>query len=112
MTERSFEQLLETIETIVVTYDAKGSIIHNAGKMINIPIVPVKAVDPTGAGDAYRAGFLLAYTRNYPLETCGRIGATVASFAVQNIGCQTDLPSWEVMQERYEKHFGKLDVLT
>jgi ribokinase len=112
MTGKTFEEILSMIDTVIVTYDAKGSIIHNAGKSMNIPIVPVKAVDPTGAGDAYRAGFLLAYTRNYPLETCGRIGATVASFAVQSIGCQTDLPSWKEMQERYEKHFGKLDDST
>lgn len=108
MTGKSFEEILCMIDTVVVTYDARGSVIHHAGEIINIPIVPVKALDPTGAGDAYRAGFLLAFTRNYPLETCGRIGATVASFAVQSIGCQTDLPSWEKMKDRYEEHFGQL----
>jgi ribokinase len=108
MTGKSFEDILSMIDTVVVTYDARGSVIHHAGERINIPIVPVRALDPTGAGDAYRAGFLLAFTRNYPLETCGRIGATVASFAVQSIGCQTDLPSWEKMKDRYEEHFGKL----
>ncbi|MCQ6963783.1 carbohydrate kinase family protein [Methanolobus chelungpuianus] len=108
MTGKSFEEILCMIDTVVVTYDARGSVIHHAGEVINIPIVPVKALDPTGAGDAYRAGFLLAFTRNFPLETCGRIGATVASFAVQSIGCQTDLPSWEKMKDRYEEHFGKL----
>ncbi|MDW7731957.1 MAG: carbohydrate kinase family protein [Methanolobus sp.] len=110
MTGKSFEDILAMIETIIVTYDAKGSVIHHGGEAISIPIVPVKALDPTGAGDAYRAGFLLAFTRNYPLETCGKIGATVASFAVQSIGCQTDLPIWEEMQKRYEEHFGKLVV--
>ncbi len=110
MTGRSFEDILAMIDTVVVTYDARGSVIHQAGKIMNIPVVPVKAVDPTGAGDAYRAGFLLAYVRSYPLETCGRIGSTVASFAVQSVGCQTDLPAWEEMQDRYERHFGKLDA--
>ncbi len=111
MTGRSFEDILELIDIVVVTYDASGSVIHHAGKKIDIPIVPVRTLDPTGAGDAYRAGFLVAYTRNYPLDICGKIGATVASFAVQSIGCQTDLPSWTTMQERYEKHFGKLNQL-
>ncbi|MBN2110831.1 MAG: carbohydrate kinase family protein [Methanosarcinaceae archaeon] len=108
MTKKSFEDILAMIETVIVTYDVQGSVIHHAGEAIRIPVVTVKAQDPTGAGDAYRAGFLLAYTRNYPLEACGKIGSTVASFAVQSIGCQTDLPTWEEMEKRYEEHFGKL----
>ena len=106
MTGKSLDSILGMIETVVVTYDASGSKIHNSGNEYMIPVVPVKALDPTGAGDAYRAGFLLAYTREYPLETCGKIGSTVASFAVQNIGCQTDLPTWEEMKARYEENFG------
>ncbi|WP_340818646.1 carbohydrate kinase family protein [Methanolobus sp. WCC4] len=106
MTGKSLDDILGMIETVVVTYDADGSKIHNSGNEFMIPVVPVKALDPTGAGDAYRAGFLLAYTRGYPLETCGRIGSTVASFAVQSIGCQTDLPTWDKMISRYEENFG------
>jgi ribokinase len=108
MTGRSFEDILNMIETVVVTYDSSGSRVYNSGSEFTIPVVPVKALDPTGAGDAYRAGFLLACTRGYPLETCGLIGSVVASFAVQNIGCQTDLPTWDTMKERYEENFGKL----
>ena len=108
MTEKSFSDILKMIDTVIITYDAEGSKIYNDGNEISIPVVTVKAVDPTGAGDAYRAGFLLAYTRDYPLEVCGKIGSTVASFAVQSIGCQTDLPDWDTMKERYQKHFGIL----
>ncbi|WP_292466171.1 carbohydrate kinase family protein [Methanolobus sp.] len=111
MTGKSLDDILDMIETVVVTYDASGSKVYNNGNEIMIPVVPVKALDPTGAGDAYRAGFLLAYTRNYPLDACGKIGSTVASFAVQNIGCQTDLPVWDVMMARYEKNFGKFPVI-
>lgn len=110
MTKRSMDDILSMIETVVVTYDASGSKIYNNGTEVTIPVVPVKALDPTGAGDAYRAGFLLAYTRGYPLEACGKIGSTVASFAVQNIGCQTDLPTWDEMKARYEENFGKLEL--
>jgi ribokinase len=110
MTEKSMDDILSMIETVVVTYDASGSKIYNNGTEVTIPVVTVKALDPTGAGDAYRAGFLLAYTRGYPLEVCGKIGSTVASFAVQSIGCQTDLPTWEVMKARYEENFGELEL--
>ena len=109
MTEKTFSDLKDMIDIIVVTYDAEGSNLYTGDEEYFIPIVPVKAVDPTGAGDAYRAGFLLAYTRGYPLETCGKIGSTVASFAVGVLGCQTDLPTWERMEEKYKENFGDLD---
>jgi ribokinase len=110
MTGKSFSELRAMIDVIVVTYDAEGSRIFTGNGEWAIPVVSVKAVDPTGAGDAYRAGFLLAYTRGYPLPICGQIGSTVASFAVQTRGCQTSLPTWEEMKSRYEASFGKLDA--
>ena len=109
MTGMSFSELRSIIDVIVVTYDAEGSRIYRGSEEWAIPVVSVKALDPTGAGDAYRAGFLLAYTRGYSLPTCGKIGSTVASFAVQTKGCQTSLPTWEEMESRYEVNFGKLE---
>lgn len=109
MTGKSFSELKAMINTIVVTYDSEGSRIYTGNEEFLIPVIPVKAADPTGAGDAYRAGFLLALTREYSLSTCGKIGSTVASFAVQTRGCQTDLPTWEEMKARYEANFGRLE---
>lgn len=109
MTGKSFSELKAMIDVIVVTYDSKGSTIYTNEGEFEIPVVSVKAVDPTGAGDAYRAGFLLALTRGYSLPTCGKIGSTVASFVVQARGCQTNLPTWEEMKIRYEANFGKLE---
>ncbi|WP_292374480.1 carbohydrate kinase family protein [Methanosarcina sp. UBA411] len=109
MTGKSFSELKAMINTIVVTYDSEGSRIYTGNEEFLIPVIPVKAADPTGAGDAYRAGFLLALTRGYSLSACGKIGSTVASFAVQTRGCQTDLPTWEEMKARYEANFGRLE---
>jgi ribokinase len=111
MTESTFEDIKEQIGIVVVTYDAEGSKIFASGDEHEIPVVPVKALDPTGAGDTYRAGFLVAYTRGYPLEVCGKAGATVASFAVESVGCQTDLPTWDDMVARYEGQFGAFPSL-
>ncbi|WP_135605318.1 carbohydrate kinase family protein [Methanococcoides sp. NM1] len=111
MTESTFDDIKEQIGIVVVTYDAEGSKIFASGDEHEIPVVPVKAVDPTGAGDAYRAGFLVAYTRGYPLDVCGKAGATVASFAVESVGCQTDLPTWDDMMARYEGQFGAFPSL-
>lgn len=109
ITGKSFSELKALIDILVITYDAQGSKIYTDSEEFEIPVVPVKAIDPTGAGDAYRAGFLLALTRGYPLFICGKIGSTVASFAVQTQGCQTALPTWEEMKSRYEANFGNLD---
>lgn len=108
MTHRSFEDLQNNIETIIVTCDTGGSRIYHKDSQIHIPAVKVEAVDPTGAGDGYRAGFLVAFKKGYPFETCGKVGAVVASFVVECTGCQTNLPSWEVMEKRYEENFGQL----
>jgi sugar/nucleoside kinase (ribokinase family) len=102
------EDLLERIETVVVTMDAEGSVLYVGGREHRIPIVPVQVVDPTGAGDAYKAGFLAAYHRGHsPLTAC-RVGATTASFAIEKVGCQTNLPDWSRMVARYWTHFGDL----
>ena len=109
ITGKSFSELKAAIDIIVVTYDAEGSRVYTDEEELIIPVIPVRAVDPTGAGDAYRAGFLLAFTRGYSLSTCGKIGSTVASFVVETRGCQTGLPTWEEMKTRYEANFGKLE---
>lgn len=111
ITGKSFSELKNMIDIIVITYDAEGSRIYTDKEEFSIPVVTVKAVDPTGAGDAYRAGFLLAFTRGYSLPSCGKIGSTVASFAVQMRGCQTGLPTWEEMKVLYEANFGTLEEM-
>jgi len=85
-----------------------GSVLHEGGHTSCIPVFQVNLADPTGAGDAYRAGFLTAYYRGYdPLTSC-KIGTTTASFAVEKTGCQTNLPDWEQMKARYGNSFGSL----
>jgi ribokinase len=96
------------IPIVVVTMDVEGSVLYSEGGEERIPVVPVRVVDPTGAGDAYKAGFLAAYSLGYPPLTACRIGSTTASFTVEKQGCQTNLPDWVRMKERYERHFGPL----
>jgi sugar/nucleoside kinase (ribokinase family) len=102
------ESVIGMVPLVVETMDTEGSILCTGGREHRIPVVPVKAVDPTGAGDAYRAGFLAAYHRGHtPLTAC-RVGAVTASFAVEKAGCQTNLPDWNRMVARYWTHFGDL----
>lgn len=97
------------VQIVITTHGSKGSIIEGTAVKIaqRIPIAePKRVVDPTGAGDGYRAGFLYGYNRGWDLEECGRLGATIASFIVEGYGSQLDYTKDEV-QERYLKNFGK-----
>lgn len=70
-------------QILVTTLADKGSEIFYNKKTVRIGIFKTKAVDPTGAGDAYRAGFIYGYLNNQPIEACGWMGAVAASFAVE-----------------------------
>lgn len=104
----SREEIVAMVPLVVITMDAEGSVLHHGGEAVRIPAVPVQLVDPTGAGDAYRGGFLTAFRKGYDPLTCCRIGTVTASFVVEKIGCQTNLPDWTAMERRYTFFFGPL----
>jgi ribokinase len=104
------EALIRQVDTAIFTMSGDGSTLYTKGREHFVPVVPVKLADPTGAGDAYRAGFLSAYVRGYTPVTCCKIGTVTASFVVEHVGCQTHLPDWNAMTERYRQHFGTLDA--
>ena len=77
--------------TIVVeTLGEKGSRIYHNQKGWEIGIYQVSAIDPTGAGDAYRSGFLRGYLGRKGIETAGKLAAAFASFAVEQRGTQVE----------------------
>ena len=93
---------------IYVTRGASGSAVYNEGRKTDIPAAqPRQVVDPTGAGDAYAGGVLAGLAWGKSAETCGRIGAEVASFVVEERGCQTNLPSREQLEARYRATYGE-----
>ncbi|MHC1626191.1 MAG: carbohydrate kinase family protein [Methanoculleaceae archaeon] len=98
-------ELADRVPVAVFTRDASGSVLHTEGREIYVPAVRVNAIDPTGAGDAYRAGFLTACMRGLDLVRCCRVGAVTASFVVEAVGTQTNLPDWSAMRERYKAAF-------
>ena len=97
------------VPVVITTHGAKGSMIEGTAVKVASRIgiaEPKKVVDPTGAGDGYRAGFLYGYSRGWELETCGELGATIASFVVEQYGSQVALDT-QTIKERYSKNFGK-----
>ena len=103
------EALIKNVKMAIFTMSGDGSTLYMDGTNHFIPAVPVTLADPTGAGDSYRAGFLSAYVRGYAPLTCCRVGTVTASYVVEHAGCQTHLPTWEQMLERYRQHFGTLE---
>ncbi len=98
------------IPLAIETLGGEGSLLRIEGEEILVPACPVEMVDPSGAGDAYRAGFLSGFIQGYDVVTCAQIGSVTASFVVASVGCQTGQCNWSAMQERYETVFGALPL--
>lgn len=87
--KKSRKQIEQIVEMLVITYGAEGSVIYSEGREIKIGIVkPKKVVDPTGAGDAYRAGFIKGLISGWDLKRCGELAAWVAKWPVEYYGTQ------------------------
>jgi len=93
-------------QIIITTLGKEGSIIETAEKKISIPPAkPKEVLDPTGAGDAYRGGFLAGYLRKLPFEVCGRMGSLASIYTVEKYGTSTHKYSVAEFCGRYEKNF-------
>jgi len=91
------QQIEKMMEILIITYGADGSEIYNNGKVIKIEAVrPKKNVDPTGAGDAYRAGLIKGLIDGWELKKCGELAAWVAKHAVEHYGTQEHKFSYKV----------------
>ncbi len=106
-TELSVDQLRRRVRAFVVTRGAEGSEIHAGGKVYEIPAVkPSRVVDPTGCGDAYRAGLLFGLAEGLDWETSGRIAALVSSLKIEHQGTQNHQTDPESFRERFALAFG------
>lgn len=98
--------ILKQVEVLVTTLGEKGSLIKTKDQVFEIPIAKVSApLDPTGAGDAYRAGFIKGFAQKWPLPTAGRFAAVVAAYAVEVYGSQNPELTLERACERYYDNF-------
>ncbi|MBC7811278.1 MAG: hypothetical protein H7175_09030 [Burkholderiales bacterium] len=103
------ELLSDMTQAVVITRGAEGSQVYSVDGTITVAAVKLdKIVDVTGAGDAFAAGFLAGVLKDWNLQISARIGAVMASFVLQQLGCQTNLPSWKQMETRYNENFEPL----
>ena len=103
----SLPQIAERVEALIVTRGEKGSEIYTKGQRIEIPTVQAEAVlDPTGCGDAYRAGLLFGITNGWSWETTGRLASLLGAIKIAHKGAQNHVLTAAQIADRFEQAFG------
>ncbi len=102
-TQYSLQDLQKIIPTIITTLGKAGC---DIGGTIVPALSNVHVVDPTGAGDAFRAGFFYSYLRGHDLTTCARLGSVVASYTVERQGTQTHTFTLAEVKQKYYSAYG------
>ena len=101
------EEILNHVEIIVVTLGERGSVLRTRTKNVHVPAAkPVKVLDPTGAGDAYRAGLLKGYLEGAGLEQMGRYASVTAVYAVEHKGATEHSYTIDEFNNRYKENYG------
>ncbi len=103
----TLEHLANKAKALIITLGAQGSIIYADGKKFEIPSVKPKAiVDPTGCGDAYRAGLLYGIVNNLEWQTAGQLGSLMGSLKIAQRGGQNHQFSRDEIDQYYFESFG------
>jgi len=106
-TGRSLEALARMVDALIVTKGVWGSTIYAAGEQHEIPSVkPTAVVDPTGCGDAYRAGLLYGIAAGLDWPTTGRLASLMGSIKIAARGGQNHQASRAEIGALYQRHFG------
>ncbi|MDP1633111.1 MAG: carbohydrate kinase family protein [Gallionellaceae bacterium] len=106
-TGKSLKQIAERVKALIVTLGGDGSMIHADGREIAIPTPkPDAIVDPTGCGDAYRAGLLYGIQMGWDWETTGRLASLMGSLKISFRGGQNHTYNRAELAELYKQHFG------
>ncbi|MEK6581020.1 MAG: carbohydrate kinase family protein [Nitrospirota bacterium] len=101
--------LLKLTKTIITTLGEKGSLISTSKSDISIRAAKVfDVVDPTGAGDAYRAGLLKGLAMGKDLKAAAKIGAVAATYAIEKYGTQEHHYTYQDFIKRYRSNFGEM----
>jgi adenosine kinase len=106
-TGKSLEQLARGAKSLVCTLGAKGSLILAGGERHEIPSVEAAGVvDPTGCGDAYRAGLLYGIAHGWDWPSTGRLGSLMGAIKIAQRGAQNHSPAREAIQSQFRRAFG------
>jgi adenosine kinase len=106
-TGQSIESLAARVEALVVTLGGEGSRIYADGKCIEVPAAPPAAlIDPTGCGDAYRAGLLYGIEQGWDWRSCGQLASVMGAFKIGHRGGQNHSPGQAQIKAAFQAVFG------
>jgi adenosine kinase len=109
LTERD---IIGQVGALIITQGERGSKIQTQEQCINVPVVPpTPIVDPTGVGDAYRAGLVKGLALEAPWEIAGRMGAVAAAYVLEQKGTQNHRYTRAEFVARYREHFDDRGLL-
>jgi len=101
--EQALSEIASLCELAVVKVGKEGSLVQRGNDKIRVDIIQATAIDTTGAGDNYAAGFLYGYTKGYDLEKCGRIAALVSGKVVEVMGAKIIGKQWPEIREAMKR---------
>lgn len=101
------QQVAEQLKALIVTRGGEGSFVWADGKKLEIPVAKVSRMeDPTGCGDAYRAGLLYGLMNDMDWETTGRLAALMGAIKIEEHGTQNHSITPEAIAQRFKDNFG------
>jgi len=104
----TIEAIAKRVKALIVTRGGEGSLIHVGGAVLEIPAVkPAALVDPTGCGDAYRAGLLYGIANGWDWERTGRLASLLGSVKIASRGGQNHIVEREKIAALYQERFGQ-----
>lgn len=104
---RKLEAIAAGLKALFLTRGAEGSVIYAGGRRIDIPCVKAsQLLDPTGCGDAYRAGLLYGIAEGFDWEKTGRLASLMGSIKIASRGGQNHSVSREEIQRMFRRNFG------
>jgi adenosine kinase len=103
----SEKEIAARVDAMIVTLGADGSRIHAGGTVFEIPtLTPTKLVDPTGCGDAYRAGLLYGIGQGWDWDRTGRLASLLGSLKIASRGGQNHIVDRDALAAIYHKQYG------
>jgi adenosine kinase len=95
------------VKAYITTQGPRGSVIHIGNEKMRVPPAHERRItDPTGCGDAYRAGLIFGLMRDYDLPTCGRMASLMGALKVEHPGTQNQRFDYDEFAEQFRQQFG------
>ncbi len=103
----STRAIAERVEAYIITRGGKGSEVHTSKGELMVPAAsPIRVVDPTGCGDAYRAGLIFGLMKGMDMATAGRIASLMGAIKIEHLGPQNQRFDYDEFAEQFRQQFG------